>query len=77
MKRAIKQGIDNLEELEWIECEEREAEAARQAETSMPNPASSVDAVDWDAFVLDPSLSQILGSGGSPPVGSSSVQGAR
>jgi uncharacterized membrane-anchored protein len=29
MKRAIERGIDNLEELEWVEREECEAEAAR------------------------------------------------
>jgi hypothetical protein len=29
MKRAIKRGIDNLEELERVKREERKAEAAR------------------------------------------------
>lgn len=61
MKRAIERGIDNLEELEWVEREEREAEAARQAallvSSSVPvGPSQSVGGVDWSEFELDPSL---------------------
>ena len=62
MMRAVARGIDDLDELDRIECKEREAEASRQAETSLPNPSDPVlDAVDWDAF--DPSLLTFLGSG--------------
>lgn len=60
MTRAVARGIDDLEELERVECEEQEAEAARQAALLEPNstvgPSQSVDAVDWSAFELDPSL---------------------
>lgn len=70
MKRAIERGIDNLEELERVEREEREAEAARQAALLAPSsvvgPSQSVDAVDWSAFELDPSLFPPLVTGEIP-----------
>jgi hypothetical protein len=66
MMRAVARGIDDLDELDKVE--RAEAEASRQAETSLPNPIdsevpqSSVDAVDWDQFDVDPSLLTFLGS---------------
>lgn len=77
MRRAVARGITDLDELDRVEREEAEA-AARQAATSAPNltasvsvsgPAvSSVDAVDWSAFELDPLLFQDLGSDEIPAV---------
>lgn len=68
MRRAVARGISDLEELDRVEREEAEA-AARQAVVSVPSsagPSQSVDAVDWSAFDLDPSLFPSLETDGIP-----------
>jgi uncharacterized protein YdcH (DUF465 family) len=68
MRRAVARGITDLEELDRVEREE--AEAARQAALLVPSstvgPSQSVDAVDWSAFALDPSLFPPLETGEIP-----------
>jgi uncharacterized protein YdcH (DUF465 family) len=84
MRRGISRGITDVEELDRVEREEQEAEAARQAAMSVPNPAgsgipvSSVGAIDWGQFDVDPLL-PFLGSGvdGNRQPTSSHLQGSQ